>query len=673
MERYVYETEYYTLRAGGCGALEYLPRGAVEAVPIGWPRLELDGRETEAAAEGMTLSERRFINSDIEEAVLCGRTPEGLTVRLFLRSCAKTPFIRFRYELSSEGPSLMTKKNGERLVYLSYSSEPGAERTEVRLSVYDRLLHSYRLRELKAFEHEGELCGPILTERRGNWTMLTAYEHGSAYPEVFIAFVRTREGIELRAVKGNYTTGYDLSERPYGTVWLQLGAVEGGVGELARAYRAFQLSYCSPNRASRTPYIYYNTWAFQERNRFRGHRYLSSMDQARMEREIDVAAKMGVDVFVIDTGWYEKTGDWLTDRTRFPDGMEHIRGLLDRHGMKLGLWFAPCKAAKTSAVYLRRPGAVQRTGGEEPRAYPVWETEESFDMCPVSEYWEDFADKLIELADTLGVRYFKWDSVEPRGCDCPDHYHGGRNCSAAERAENHAFQVGLYMSKIADRVCAAVPDAVVDMDVTESGRYVGLGFLSSGKFFTMNNGPYYGSFDIEIPDDKWSNVFVNPGPARAGVCRGALSFDRWIPSVLTLTHYLPDDPESSQLINLASLVLGQNGIWGDLPEVSDRGVKLFSEVLGEYRLVREDAARAYPEVYGAPGESFEAYEKLDPQTGRGLVSFFANTPGEYRYRITSRALGEPSVFGPAVLREEDGDLWAELSFDGPGAAIVFFK
>ncbi|MGI6691204.1 MAG: hypothetical protein ACOX63_10275 [Christensenellales bacterium] len=37
-------------------------------------------------------------------------------------------------------------------------------------------------------------------------------------------------------------------------------------------------------------------------------------------------------------------------------------------------------------------------------------------MCLVSDYWEAFADELIRLADTVGVRYFKWDAVDMYGC-----------------------------------------------------------------------------------------------------------------------------------------------------------------------------------------------------------------------------------------------------------------
>jgi alpha-galactosidase len=74
-----------------------------------------------------------------------------------------------------------------------------------------------------------------------------------------------------------------------------------------------------------------------------------------------------------------------------------------------------------------------------------------------------------------------------------------------------------------------------------------------------------------------------PGTARARVCRIPLSFDQMdIPSVLFLTHYLPDDSEENQNIKYASLILGQNGIWGDLLSYRKKESKRISKLLTLY-------------------------------------------------------------------------------------------
>ena len=193
--------------------------------------------------------------------------------------------------------------------------------------------------------------------------------------------------------------------------------------------------------------------------------------------------------------------------------------------------------------------------------------------------------------------------------------------------------------------------------MTESGRCFGLAFLSAGKYFLVNNGPYFGNYDFPPAAGRNPNIFFFPGPARGWICRTPLSFDEWIPSVLFLTHYLPDDPGEDQMVSIGSLVLGQNGIWGDLPAISPEGVARFGTILNSYKQVRDDITRAYPVRSGPVGGSPEVHEKIAAK-GRGVVVIFGRH-GSYRY-ITSQPV--------------DRHLWhdadTKVSFDDKGRAII---
>ena len=125
------------------------------------------------------------------------------------------------------------------------------------------------------------------------------------------------------------------------------------------------------------------------------------MNAERMLAEIDVAARMGIETFVLDTGWYEKTGDWAVSRARFPEGLAPLKARLDAHGMKLGLWFNPNAAAVSSRVG-RENVAFRMSWKGESKAWPVWETEESYPMCLVSPWGEAFLKELVRLAPRDG-------------------------------------------------------------------------------------------------------------------------------------------------------------------------------------------------------------------------------------------------------------------------------
>ena len=671
MRAFIIDHGLYRLICGGRAMFEYvLPQGSI---PLEWPSFLLNTGRTGAPVD-WTLESETDLSATIREHVFKAFIGAGVTLRVFLRTAEDSPVIRFRYVLSSDEEHSLVSTDGRDLIYLSYPTDTGARQTEVRLSNYDSIVHGYCLNELPAFDYEDEVMGPILTEERGSMTLLTAYEHGSMYPDKFIAFVRTEGRLCVRSVRCNYPDGRSLKARPYESVWLQFGAVPGDIDAMAKAYRAFQLRDATMNAESRRPYIFYNTWAFQERNRFWNHRtYLESMNQERIEREIEIAHRIGVDVFVIDTGWYVKTGDWEVNGERFPEGIRHIADMLRERGMKLGLWFNPTVAAASSRILRDNRTAMATRGGRPVGPFPVWETEESYLMCIVSDYWERFADRLIELADEYDVRYFKWDAVDMYGCEDPNHHHGGPDNPADELRGCYAFEVGRSMSRIVDKLCKTHPDVIVDVDITEGNRYFGLGFLSSGKFFSLNNGPYYPNYDISVPDDVWINIFVWPGPARTWIMRRNLTYDRWFPSVLMMAHYLPDDPRSSQMLNLASLILGQNGIWGDLLNISEEGIDLFSRVLTAYKRVRDDITAAYPRVAGQPGQAFEAHEKLDESSGRGAVVLFANQRGCYEYRLRGKAAPRLTVFGDAEIDRSGDRLKITACFEKPGAVIAFFE
>jgi alpha-galactosidase len=397
------------------------------------------------------------------------------------------------------------------------------------------------------------------------------------------------------------------------------------------------------------------------------------MNQQRMLDEIDVAHKMGVDVFVLDTGWYEKTGDWRVSRDRFPNELKDIKAKLDSYGMKLGLWFNPTVAARSSRMAAEHDDCVRTWKGVRRDPSPVWETEESWDMCLVSRYWQAFADELIRLHDEVGVVYFKWDAIGQYGCSDANHDHGKDENSFQERSECYAFEIGGAMAAVVDKLGEACPEAIVDFDITEGGRTVGLSFLSAGKYFLINNGPYYGNYDIPAPPKRNINMFFYPGPARGWICRAPLTYDSWFPSTLFLTHYFPDDPAGNQWITLASLMLGQNGIWGDLLTITDEGVQRFGEVLARYKVVRDDITAASLVKTGQVGGGLEVYEKIS-ENGRGIVSLFSTSRGEYTY-VTKSLVEGPQAWSNVNVhfrRDDEGRAVITATLDKDTAGIVLF-
>jgi alpha-galactosidase len=662
----------------------FVPRSGAPAQAFAAPVFPLDGRRVTAALVGIDrVGEPVMLPNGVFEHTFRGtlRDDPSLGLEIRFRLSEDGPILRFAYRLTSTRPRALTRSGREdELVYLGTTFAGLPEAREVRLSEFVELLHSYTLSERAVpdshFEAGLSAMGPLLAATDGKRTLLLAYEHGSQAPDAFLRYdLAPGRKVTLRAVKGSYWSGLAVdAAHPYDTPWMQAGLVAGDLDWTAEAYRAFVRNELSQNAETRAPRVHYNTWNFQERNKhWNGKPYLESMNATRMLAEIDVAARMGIETFVLDTGWYEKTGDWAVSRARFPGGLAPLKARLDAHGMKLGLWFNPNAAAVSSRVGGENVAFRMSWRGES-KASPIWETEESYPMCLVSPWGEAFLKELVRLHRETGVTYYKWDAVGQYGCDAAGHGHGTAANTPEERADAYAFRIGLRLAEIAERLGEQVPGAVVDFDVTEGGRAVGLAFLTAGRYFLVNNGPYYQNYDVPIDPqkDNW-NLFFHKGPARTWITRSTYGYDRWIPAELFLTHYFPDDPEDAQLVGIGSLILGHNGIWGDLLSVSAEGVARFGKLLGLWRQVRDSMAVASPVRTGAVGGSGEVHEKIEHETGRGAIVVFSTASGRQRYVSEHPVAREHwATPGTTVTFDAQGRAVVDASFERPGAAIVFF-
>ncbi len=652
------------------------------------PVFEIDGRYIQATIIRYTPGPLTRLGNGENEQIFKGPISKDKTIQcaVTFRWAEDNPIIRFRYVLTSNAGHHFSKSSGkDELQYYSLSMASQTHFKEIRLSDFNQKIHATCIEEVpvekKDFEDSASLMGPMLETGDDRSTFVLAYEHGSQFPDRFLEFcLKPDKSVALQAVKGNYFDGEPLDkDHDYETIWFEAGGVEGGEQKLASLYRTFILKYISQNLESRKPYIYYDTWGRQERTKWAGGTYLSSMNLETTLKEIEVAHQMGIEVYLLDAGWFMKTGDWQVNSGAafFPDSLKQVKALLNKYGMKLGLWLSPTEAAVSSEMLKRNKDYQAEWKGKKEEPSAIWETEKSVSLDLVSPYWSDFADEIIKLTKELGVSYYTWDGIGQYGNDGPNGFHGGTANSQEERADCYAFQLPIYLSKVADKVCAAEPQVIFDMDITEEGRSVGLGFLSSGKYIILNNGPYFHNLDISKP---WQtplpngnlNIFVNPGPARGWFTRTVLTYDKWLPSILFLTYYQTDEPRNSQLINVASLILGQNGLWGEILKTSPEGIQFIHTILEKYKQVRWDVTGSDPVRTGEPGFSSEIVEKINAKNGRGEVVLFSNG-GHYRY-ITEHRVDKKiwCTENTKVSFDAAGRAMIDADFDGSSARIVFF-
>jgi alpha-galactosidase len=133
------------------------------------------------------------------------------------------------------------------------------------------------------------------------------------------------------------------------------GYTADGFGGMSRTLHRYQRERILPSRAPRK--VLYNSWeatAFDVR----------AGDQIALARK---AAKMGVERFVIDDGWFGARnsdraglGDWTVNPDKFPDGLDALIGEVHRLGMDFGIWVEPESVNPDSELFRKHPDWVYR-------------------------------------------------------------------------------------------------------------------------------------------------------------------------------------------------------------------------------------------------------------------------------------------------------------------------
>jgi alpha-galactosidase len=178
------------------------------------------------------------------------------------------------------------------------------------------------------------------------------------------------------------------------------GCSNQGTDDLSRKFHQLHRKYLQINYGSRP--VLYNSWEATEFN-------LSLEQQKDLA---DRAASIGVELFVVDDGWFggrrhDKAGlgDWHVSPEVFPDGIlpliQHVHGL----GMKFGIWFEPEMVNPDSDLYRQHPDWVLHYPGRE-RKLQRSQLILDFGRPEVVEHIEN---QLTAFLDEHPVDFIKWD------------------------------------------------------------------------------------------------------------------------------------------------------------------------------------------------------------------------------------------------------------------------
>ena len=365
------------------------------------------------------------------------------------------------------------------------------------------------------------------------------------------------------------------------------------------------------------PWVQYNTWF---------DRY-EKLDESHLLALARRAADLGVEMFMVDAGWYgsrenwsEALGDWTVNPDRLPHGIEPIAAEVRRLGMRFGMWIEIEHASRHSEVARQHPDWFQQDKGE-------WASSRGpldFGNEEVVAWAKEQIDRLMR---DYRLDYIKMDfngqltsseNFEESGQRLWGHYRG-------------LFELWFYMRQ-------QYPDLVVEN-------------CSSGS---LRMDPSIAAYT----DTHWVSDEVG---AHFNLAMDFAMTYLFPPEICNHFTTFPEATSSLDLeSNFRTSMMGEFGLSGTILEWEPETLEIARRMIAAYKRIRPLLRRS--EVYHLTGQidptqpnTFQAAQYFDPLTGSSLLFAF-------------RA-GDPASEYSVVLREIDSKTTYEIRDRGQKSRI----
>ncbi|WP_346835212.1 alpha-galactosidase [Paenibacillus polymyxa] len=233
---------------------------------------------------------------------------------------------------------------------------------------------------------------------------------------------------------------------------------ENGLGGMSRIYHdLYRNRLCrGPFRDKERP-ILINNWEATYFN----------FDADKIEQLAKEAQSVGVELFVLDDGWFGKRdddntslGDWVVDRRKLPDGLPDLANRIRNLGMEFGLWFEPEMVSIDSDLYRKHPDWCIHVPD---RPYTLGRNQLMLDLSR-KEVCEYIVKSVSDILSNVPITYVKWDMNR----------HMTDVGSAAlpperQRETAHRYILGLYI--IMEELTSKFPHVLFESCSSGGGRF----------------------------------------------------------------------------------------------------------------------------------------------------------------------------------------------------------
>ncbi len=314
------------------------------------------------------------------------------------------------------------------------------------------------------------LCEHTATQERG-----LVYGMNLVYSGNFLAQAEVDQFNKVRAVLGIHPDGFSWRLEPgqsFQAPETVLVCSDTGLGGMSRTYHDFFRQHLIRGQKKHRPTLL-NSW----------EACYFDFDHDKLLHLGREAARYGIELLVVDDGWFGKRddettslGDWQVNEKKLPGGLKRLGEELAGLGVKLGIWMEPEMLSPDSDLYRAHPDYAMTIPGRTPTQA---RSQLVLDLTR-KEVRDCVYEQIAAVLRSAPICYLKWDMNRPLIDVYSSALPPDRQGEAA-----HRYVLGLY--ELQGRLVDDFPDLLLENCCSGGGRFDAGMLYYSPQIWTSDN------------------------------------------------------------------------------------------------------------------------------------------------------------------------------------------
>ncbi len=246
----------------------------------------------------------------------------------------------------------------------------------------------------------------VLCDRDANEDYGRCYGFSFVYSGNFVCKVEKDQYDQARIIMGIHPKHFSFqlkSGESFTAPEVVLAYSGKGLTHLSHMYHnAYRENLCRSPLAKEMRPILINSWEAAYFN----------FDEKKLLEIAEAAVSMGVEMFVLDDGWFGNRnsdnaalGDWVVNTEKLPGGLKGLSDKIHNMGLKFGIWIEPEMVSEDSELYRQHPDWCLQIPSRQP-SRGRFQLVLDLSRADVRDY---IVESINEVLDSAKIEYVKWD------------------------------------------------------------------------------------------------------------------------------------------------------------------------------------------------------------------------------------------------------------------------